>query len=431
MNARTYINTDAAECLSSREQQKTAPLRLAYLISRYPAVSHAFILREVLSLRELGHDIQVASINPPDRPLAAMTQAEQAEAARTYVVKQVGVVTVLKAHAFTLCLSSLAYLRGLAAALRLGGTDLKKLLYSLFYFVEAVVIGRWMTANRLRHLHVHFATPAATAALIATRIFPITFSLTVHGPDEFFDIPGYRLAEKIAGASFVCCIGSYARSQLMSLAPSVQWPKFELAPLGVDLAAFTPRPFRAHPRPFTILCVGRLVPVKGQLILLAACARLSQTGREIRVCLVGAGPDRGALEAEAAAQGIRDHVRFAGAVNQDAIRALYAEADVFVSPSFAEGIPVVLMEAMAMEIPCVATWITGVPELIRHQRDGVLVPPGDVEALAEALAQLMDDAALRHGLGRAGRRRVEEKYNLQRNTARLAEIFARRLRGDE
>ncbi len=158
--------------------------------------------------------------------------------------------------------------------LGLGGADLSKLVFGLFYFVEAVIIGRWMAVRGISHLHVHFATPAATVALIASRIFPITFSMTVHGPDEFYDTPGYRLTEKIRGARFVCCIGMYARSQLMKLSPPADWGKFEVVPLGVDPTVFTPVSIPEDFMTFEVLCVGRLVPAKGQYILVAAIAHL-------------------------------------------------------------------------------------------------------------------------------------------------------------
>jgi colanic acid/amylovoran biosynthesis glycosyltransferase len=263
--------------------------------------------------------------------------------------------------------------------------------------------------------------------LIAGRIFPIGFSMSVHGPDEFYDAPGYRLAEKIEGAAFICCIGYYCRSQLMKLSPPAHWPKLEIAPLGVDPSAFSPRPFREHPSPFQILCVGRLVSAKGQHILVDAIAALLRAGHEVRLRLVGGGPDRASLEEQVGRLGLGDRVVFEGVVNQDRIRAIYAEADCFALASFAEGIPVVLMEAMAMEIPCVTTFITGHPELIRDGVDGVLVAPSDETALAEAIAGLIADPERRRRLGEAGRRRVIEKYDLENNTRRLADILQRRL----
>lgn len=406
---------------------QATPVALAYLVSQYPAVSHTFILREVRRLRQLGLRISVASINDPDRPSAALTAEERAEAAETYYVKSDGARGALCAHWATLRARPGDWLRGLVFALRLGGTDLKRLLYGLFYFVEAVMVGHWLTGRGLTHLHVHFATPAATVGLIASRIFGVGFSMTVHGPDEFYDAPGYRLTEKIQGASFICCIGDYCRSQLMKLSPPAHWGKLEISPLGVDPTAFSPRPFREQPSPFEILCVGRLVPAKGQHILVDVVAELVRAGQEVRLRLVGDGPDRGSLETQVAALGLVEQVVFEGAVNQDRIRAIYAEADCFALASFAEGIPVVLMEAMAMEIPCVTTFITGHPELIRDGVDGLLVPPSNVQALAEAIAGLIADPERRRRLGEAGRRRVMARYDLETNTQRLAAIFRRRL----
>ncbi len=398
-------------------------LHLAYLVSRYPAVSHTFILREVFELRRLGIQIEVASINALDRPFAALTAEEQAEAKRTFVVKQAGISGVLKAHLATLLGSPAAYLKSCWRALRMGSTDLRKVALCFFYFVEAVMVGHWMRALKLTHLHVHFATPAATVGVLVTKIFPYTLSITVHGPDEFYDVPGYLLPEKIEASRLLCTIGMFARSQLMKVSPVSEWDKIAVTPLGVDPDLFQPSPFREVPDPFEVLCVGRLVPAKGQHILLSAIRTLRKQGRTVRLRLVGDGPDRRMLEKAARDLGIEDDVRFEGAVNQDRIRDFYRSADAFALASFAEGIPVVLMESMAMQVPCVTTWITGVPELIRDGIDGLLVPPSDVEALAGAISLLMDDPALRLRIGEAGRRRVIDKYHLRKNTEHLAEVF--------
>ncbi|MBX7219086.1 MAG: glycosyltransferase [Blastocatellia bacterium] len=401
--------------------------RMAYLVSQYPAISHTFILREVLQLRAQGFEIAVASINKPDRLPEKLTQDETNEAARTYYVKAAGLGGALWAHFKTLLTHPLGYVRGWWFALRLGGTDLKACLYNFFYFVEAVMVGVWMQQRALRHLHVHFATPASTVGMIAARIFPISYSITVHGPDEFYDVTLYRLREKIQAASFICCIGTYSRSQLMKLSPPSQWDKFEVSPLGVNPDLFAPQAFREVPQLFEIICVGRLVAAKGQYTLVSVCETLLRQGHQVRLRLVGDGPDRAGLEAMVQARGLENTIVFEGAVNQDRIRELYANADLFALGSFAEGIPVVLMEAMAMEIPCVTTHITGHHELIRDGVDGVLVSPSDVAGFAAAIVRLMQDTALRRRIATAGRVRVMEKYNLEANTRRLAEIFRRRL----
>ncbi len=418
---------DRTSPTSAFADQSPDPIRIAYLVSTYPAVSHTFILREVQRLRRVNFDIRMASINSPDCSADGMTSQEQDESSTTFYVKREGIRGSVRANLAVLAKSPKSYFAGLWFALRLAGTDLRRLTFAVFYFVEAVILGRWMESQGLRHLHVHFANAASTVGLIASRIFPIEFSLTVHGPDEFYDGPGLRLAEKIAGASFACCIGQFARSQLMKLSPPGEWDKFEIGPLGVDPQLFTPRPFRSSPPAFEILCVGRLVPAKGQYVLVAAIRRLVKTTPNLRLRLVGDGPDREGLERAIAAANLGLHVVLEGSVNQDRIRDYYRRADIFVLASFAEGVPVVLMEAMAMEIPCISTFVAGIPELIRNEIDGILVPPSDDEALASAVKRLVDDSALRRRLGVAARRRVMEKYNLDQNVAVLARIFADRV----
>jgi glycosyltransferase involved in cell wall biosynthesis len=310
-------------------------------------------------------------------------------------------------------------------ALRLAQANLPKTVSNLMYFAEAVVTGHHMRRRGLQHVHTHFAS---NVALLMGRVFPISFSATIHGPDEFNDVAGFYLAEKVARARFLCAISRYALSQLMKASSPQHWNKLEVSPLGVDTGVFLPRARRDNPERIELLCVGRLAPAKAQHILLAAIDRLVREGRRsLHLRLVGDGPERGALERVVKERGLEDNVTLEGACNQDRVLSFYRQTDIFVLASFAEGVPVVLMEAMAMEIPCVATWVTGVPELIRHGVDGSLIPPADEEQLAQAIALLVDDAELRRRLGTSARARVEEKYNLARNTSRLGDIYRRRL----
>ncbi len=409
------------------DQSTPARLRMGYLVSQYPGISHTFILREVLILANYGIDVLPSSINAPDRPDSGLTAEEWQEAARTFYVKRAGASGALSSLLYWLLRAPARTFSTALLALRLGGTDVRKLVYQMLYFVEATLLASWLEREKLPHLHVHFATPASMAGLLACHLAQRTMSMTVHGPDEFYDAPGYRLAEKIAACSFVCCIGSYARSQLMKLSPPSHWDRFEVVPLGVDPSQFAARPFRVNSDPFQILCVGRLVPAKGQHILLRAVTSLAAEGRNVLLRYVGDGPDRASLQAEVARLNLGSVVRFEGSVNQDRIREFYASADVFALASFAEGIPVVLMESMAMEVPCVTTWITGIPELIRDGVDGLLVAASDEAGLADALRRLQDDPELRQKLGKAGRARILEAYNLPVNVERLAVVFRRRL----
>jgi glycosyltransferase involved in cell wall biosynthesis len=408
--------------------QPVTPLRsLAYLISTYPTLSMTFVLREVVALREMDFRIETASINRPDRPESELTAVEAAEANRTYCVKGHGTAGAIGAHIKTLVGNFDGYWRGLRLAFGLAGLDLRRLSLYLMYWTEALMVGQWMRKKELRHLRVHLASQAASVGLFARHVFGFGYSMTVHGPDEFYDAERQLLAQKIAAADFICCISSFARSQMMKLSPYIHWHKFIVSPLGVAPKRFAPRPFRAVPDPFELLCVGRLAPAKGQHLLVDAVERLAKEGRRVRLRLVGSGPDEAALREHAAQSAFSECVVFEGAVNQDRVRDFYVAADVFCLPSFAEGVPVVLMEAMAMEIPCVTTHITGIPELIRDGIDGLLVAPSDLGALAGALARLMDDAGLRERLGKSGRARVVEQYDLRRSVERLAAIFAERV----
>jgi colanic acid/amylovoran biosynthesis glycosyltransferase len=405
----------------SRARSSNAPVRLAYLLSRYPAVSHTFLLNEITTLRKLKFDIATASINPGD-PLAARSEIERGEAQTTFYVKSAGLRRALWALAGEAIRHPWQLLRGLRFTIRLGGSWIR-----FFYFVEAVLIGQWMRARGISHLHAHFGGAVSTVAMIAAHTFPVTMSLTIHGPDEFYDVRKFYLARKIETASFVLCIGTFARSQMMMLAPASQWSKLLVSPLGVDPKKFVPRRRGKTTGFVEIACVGRLVGAKGQHVLLAAFRQLSRQRPNVRLRLVGDGPDRMSLEKFSAETGLESMVDFVGAVEPDRVRFILENADIFALPSFAEGIPVALMEAMAMEIPCVSTAITGIPELIRSEVDGILVPPGDQEQLAAALERLIDDPDLREQLGRAGRRRVQNNFDLHRNVANLAEVFRCRL----
>jgi colanic acid/amylovoran biosynthesis glycosyltransferase len=402
-------------------------IRIAYLVSEYPAVSHTFILREIKELRARNFDLRVASINRPAHAPSRMTPDERAEADHTFYVKEASPGAIARAHLAAFKRSPRNYLLGLWFAARLGGADLKRILFGLFYFVEAVMIGEWMAADGRQHLHVHFANAASTVALIASRVFPLRFSLTMHGPDEFYDVSHFLLREKIEAAAFICCIGHFARSQLMRCSPPAAWDKLEIAPLGINPAIFAGAEPPSNPDSFEILCVGRLTPAKGQHVLLEACADLLRSGRRLRLRFVGDGPDRLSLERAAQSACVGRQIIFEGAVNQDQVIEMYRTADLFVLASFAEGIPVVLMEAMAMAIPCISTFVAGIPELIRNEVDGLLVMPADTEALKAAIVRLMDDVDLRWRLGAAGRQRVLDKYNLDRNAERLGQIFMRRV----
>jgi len=399
--------------------------KIAYLSSEYPGISHTFILREILALRKSGIEVEAASIRKPAH-LAAMTSMEQEEAAGAFYIKSAGIRRFARAHGSLLRRSPGGFLRMAGRTLSLMLRGLSRPLKGAAYLAEAVVLEEWMRERGIEHVHVHFANPAATVALVASACGEVSFSVSVHGPDVFYNVDGNVLAEKVKRASFVRCISHYCRSQLMRLVPYEFWTRLHIVRCGVDPTVFLPRPLPANETP-EILCVGRLTPSKGQHVLLEACALLESRGVPFHLTLVGGGEDEDSVESLAEKLGLGRKVEFTGPVGQEKVHECYDRADVFVLPSFAEGVPVVLMEAMAKEIPCVATRITGIPELIEDGADGILVPPSDEDALARALEGLLADASLREKLGKRGREKVLNRYNLDDNCRLMGDLLRCRL----
>jgi len=400
-------------------------MKLGYLVSQYPALSHTFVLREVRALRRQGIAVCVVSIRSCDRPAAELSADEAEEAGQTFSVLGAGYLHALAANLRMLCRHPLGYLRGLLYAWRLTRGTPRLLLRYSFYFLEAVVAAEHFERHGVRNIHTHFSS---TVLLILASILPVHYSLTAHGSGEFLDVVGFHLAEKVAGASFVATIAQYGMSQVLNASDPAHWHKVLVLPLGVDVESFQPR--SGLPRAsgaYRLLSVGRLSAPKGYPILLEAIALLRERGRDVSLTLVGEGPLRRVLEELIARRGLGQLVRLAGACNHDRVIDYYGSSDAFVLPSFLEGLPVVLMEAMAMELPCVATWISGVPEIIEQDVEGLLVPPASATALADAVVRLMEDPQAARRLGVAARRKVIARYDLARNVERLAQEFRVRL----
>ena len=396
---------------------------VAYLVSRYPAVSHAFIQREVLALRRAGVGVDTFSLHRAD-DADVLTDTDRAEREATYAIQPVRWPRLVADHVRAFLHSPARWLATLTHAVR-AGRGLRGRVWQAFYFAEAIQLWAEMRRRGLAHVHVHFANPAADVAMLAARFGGDgwRWSLTLHGPAEFFDVPGNRLVEKFSSASFVACASDWARSQAMSLLPSSDWGHLLLIRGGVDTAAWRPAEVRSATGGLRVLNVGRLASVKGQALLIEAIAELERRGVPAHATIVGAGPERAALERKTEELGVGAHVELTGAVGQDRVRELYAWADVFCLPSFREGLPFVAIEALAMELPVVVTRIMGVPELIHDGVNGLLVAPGRVDELADALERLARDDDLRRALGKAGRAKVQRDYELSRLAVELRKAF--------
>jgi glycosyltransferase involved in cell wall biosynthesis len=395
-------------------------MKLAYLLSEYPTLGHTYLLREVLQLRSEGWDIQTISVRRPGPRPSPLSQAETQELQATWYVLGNGVFENLTCHLETLLQRPLGYLRGLASALRFGKFHPNQITLALAYFAEAVWVGRRLRQSGITHVHSVYST---TVALILSRIYDIHLSMTLHGPAEFTDPLGFAIPEKVSAAELVCSISYFGRSQIMLWSSPDDWQKLQVTPLGVDATGWELAEFREQPSPFELISAGRLTAIKGFPLMLEAVAELRYHGRNVRLTLAGDGPDRGMLEEQAKRLGIADCVIFAGWKNQDELRQLYRRSDVFVMSSFAEGVPVVLMEAMATGIPCVAPCINGIPELIRDGVDGLLFTSSDKAELVCALLRIMDDSAMRLRMAVSSRERVADKYDLRKNVDKLASVL--------
>ncbi len=396
----------------------TPSVPLAYLVSRYPAISHTFILREIAHLRTLGHRIHTASINAPDRSLEQMDATERAEAEQTYGVKQHGAAGALAALGYWALHAPAALLKTLGASRRFG------LVKGLAYTVEAAMVARWMQRKSLAHLHVHFGNAGASVGVLVKQLTACHLSYTIHGPDEFDDVPGQQLAFKMHAADAIVCISQFARSQLMRISSPADWPKFTVCRLGVDASVFQATPRTVAATVPQLVSIGRLTPAKGQVLLIQACAQLRDQGVPFHLTMVGDGPDRGRVEAEIAKLHLQEQINLTGSLTQEGVRAELARSDAFVLPSLAEGIPVVLMEAMASYVPCISTPVNGIPELIEHGHTGLLATPGDVDSLVTQLTLMCSDAGLRQRMALAAYAKVTRQFDLFSNVRALGGVFA-------
>lgn len=383
--------------------------KIAYLISRFPAVSHTFIQREIGALRKQGLEIALFSINRPDIDPAKLTENDKALMDETFYVKEASLSTLLKGIVSAFTQSPSRFIKTFFKALGMG-------FYSLFYFLEAAVIGSELNEKKIDHLHVHFANPAATVALLIHSLFGKTYSITVHGPEEFYDVTPNHLAEKFANAKFLICISYYAQSQVMRVIPPDSWNKLHINRMGIDPKLYAPT--SKSDLPFIIVSVGRLSVSKGQPILCQAVQELQKEGFPIQLNLIGEGPERKILESYATPS-----IHLLGALNPDEVRDVLQKSSLFILSSFAEGVPVSLMEAMATEIPCIAPGINGIPELIIHETSGLLVYPSDIEGLKAAILRLYRSPAEREKLGKGGRQHVLEHYDLETNTQQLVGLI--------
>ena len=396
-------------------------LKIAYLINQYPKVSHSFIRREILALEACGLTILRFAVRSCADEL--VDEADQQEFKKTRFLLEGGAIALLQGLLTTMLRRPSAFLQTTGLTLKLGWRSEQGMLKHLAYLAEACVLLNWLGEAEVTHVHAHFGTNSATVAMLCRRLGGPPFSFTVHGPEEFDKVEAIALPQKIEQAAFVVAISSFGRSQLYRWTRPEQWSKIRVVHCGVDanFLAIAPTPIPDQPR---FVCVGRLSEQKGQLLLIEAAKRLAEEGLAFELVLVGDGELRSPIEALIARYQLQDHIKITGWANTTEVREYLLNAKVMVLPSFAEGLPVVIMEALALRRPVISTYIAGIPELVENNICGWLITPGSIESLVVAMrSALLTPQEQLEAMGQAGLERVATNHNIDLEAGKLAVLF--------
>lgn len=399
-------------------------MRIAYLVNQYPSISHTFVRREIEGLEELGVEVARYSLRPT--PLESLPDpADRREHELTTALLGAGGNALMLSVARVAASRPAAFARAQALSMAVGKRSDRGLLRNLAYLAEACALLEALEREPVDHLHAHFGTNPAAVAMLTRVLGGPSYSFTAHGPEEFDKPDLLCLREKIAHASFVVGVSSFGRSQLYRYCDADQWNKVQVVRCGVD-ASYVKRLPTALPERPRFVSVGRLCEQKGQLLLVQAAAQLLHGGRALELVLVGDGPMRREVEAVIAREGIEPHVRITGWASGETVQREIEDARVFVLPSFAEGLPVVLMEALGRGRPVISTYVAGIPELVQDNECGFLVPAGSVEHVASAMERALDcDTRRLSAMGQLGYQRVRAMHDAQANARSLLELFAR------
>lgn len=397
-------------------------MKIAYVLNQYPKVSHTFIRREILALRELGAEVLAVSMRGWRDELP--DPADRTEQQSTEYVLRGGVFKLAAAVVGSLLERPLRTLKAASQAWGMVRGSSKPLHLHLIYWAEACVVAKVVRQQRCDHLHAHFGTNPAEVAMLAATIANKPFSFTVHGPEEFDDARGLGLRQKILHARFVVAVSSFGRSQLFRLTPLSQWSKIKVVHCGLD-NHFLREPGASTPAEAELLCVGRLSEQKGQAILLGAVRDVIDRGKTCSLVLAGDGELRKSLEQEISRLDLGSVVRITGWISGAEVAERILAARCVVLPSFAEGLPVVLMESLALRRPVITTAIAGIPELVRNGIEGWVVPAGDRAALGMAIEDALNCSADQLArMGEAGRVRALERHDAGIEARKLLAHFA-------
>jgi len=396
-------------------------MKIAYLMNQHPYSSCTFIRREIVGVEACGFNVSRFSIRSPETEL--VDEADIQEVNQTRYILGVGGVGLLLGVLRTAFTKTSRFLSALKLTLKMGRVSDRGMLINLAYLAEACVLLKWLQDDHIDHVHAHFATNSTTVALLCHEMGGPSYSFTVHGPHEFDKPEALSLTNKIEQSAFVATISSFSKSQLFRWCGYKQWAKIQIVRCGVD-DMFLTHPYIPLPQQPRFVCVGRLSEQKGHLLLIEAVSQLAAEGLEFKVVLVGDGPLRNQIETMIAQLNLKNHVEITGWASNAEVRQQILESQIMVAPSFAEGLPVVIMESLALSRPVISTYIAGTPELVQPGKCGWLIPAGSVKALADAMRTAMQTPLpqLEH-MGKAGAELVVQNHNAAHEANRLAELF--------
>lgn len=397
-------------------------MRVAYLISEYPKVSHSFIRREIAALERQGVEVLRYAIRGPSD--GSPDSADVEERHRTRYVLGAGAMATLAHVVRAMVQHPSAFFGAARSAWRLSRRAERSLLHHVAYLVEACIVANWMEEEKVAHLHAHFGSNPAAVAMLAAQIHGGTYSFTAHGTVETDAAQFIGIPEKVRRAARVVAVSEYMRSQMCRWVEPVHWEKVSVVHCGLDESYRVPpgRPFNEVRR---FVCVGRLSSEKGQFVLIDALGELRRLGVDAELVLAGDGELRPAIERHCEQRGVADRVRITGWISGADVRKEIEASRALVLSSFAEGLPVVLMEAMACSRPVIATRVAGVPELVRDGQDGWVVAPGNAMELAQAMRRCLEaDAPQLQAMGERARARALERHDVDRSAQQLRQTFA-------
>lgn len=357
-------------------------MHVSYLINQYPKVSHSFIRREILALERQGFVVQRIAQRGWKEQLVDSEDLNERE--KTQYIVQQGVGSILLSLFQCMIFSPVRFFSTLWRGLSMSRNSDKSLLYHLIYFAEACSMQTWLKIHKSQHLHAHFGTNSAEIAMLAGLLAGIPYSFTVHGPEEFDKPQALGLNQKMRYAKFVVAISSFGRSQLFRWASFDDWQKIKIVHCGLE-KSFYNKPSEIMPSNLSMVCVGRICEQKGQLLLIEAAKKLHDSGLNFSLLLAGDGEMRAEVESLISQYQLQEKITITGWINSDEVRKHILASQVLILPSFAEGLPVVIMEAMSLRRPVISTYIAGIPELVEHGKNGWLCVAGDIDALADTI----------------------------------------------